>query len=267
MKKFFLILSFFLFPSLAFGAIAYPDSGSYPIASGIGSDSTVTLSATLSADVSKLIVDVNGRTALSGCTYNSVAMTLIDDTLSYAYSYRFVYYLDNPSVGSAYDIICTFSSPSDYRGLSYIGVSGTDAGIDSVATPHFATDGSMISTDITTTLENSDIIETVYTNNSALTLLYGTDQNQLIGIPADGVWTSIDQRSVTTADLYTVTVEPASGTPNQDTIVFSIPISTYVPPEPPAPFTTAEYQVALLVCIFACLLIDLVRRVIARSNN
>ncbi len=208
-------------------AITYPDTGFLSIAAGSGADTTATLSATLTAGVSKLVVSAIGRDVISGVTYNGVAMTLVQaSTLQYTYNYHSVYYLDSPLTGSAANIVVTYAGSNAFRGIAYVSVAGTDSGIGASITPvNGKTDGSQISTGITTIAANSDIIESSYANNDTVTNTFGTDQTLLIGVPASSTWASIDKRSVTTAGAYTVTIDPDMVI-NQDVIVFEIKIAT-----------------------------------------
>ena len=198
-----------------------------------GSSSTLTWSHTCNSLDTKLIVVVGGRASISGVTYNGVAMTLISSQFN-TYQYNAVYYLDNPSVGSAYNIVATYIIPNKYRqGLS-VGLSGATNGIGAIGTSptnFVVTLPKTITSSITTTVDNSTIFAVPGCNDYwGTNITFGSGQTTTTKntAPNWGFW--FQNKSTTTAGSYSTTVTNA-GAPNNITL-FSfelIPVPSYNP--------------------------------------
>lgn len=200
-----------------------------------GSSSTLTWSHTCNALDTKLIVVAGGRAAVSGITYNGVAMTKISDQTTGSYQYNSYYYLDNPPTGSAYNIVATYSSSNTYRtGLS-VGLSGATAGIGasgSLDSKFTAVSGQSITTNITTTTNNSDIFIFDGCNDYNFTYItFSSGETEIIRNTAPNWGYSLRYKSTTTAGSNSRTMSVTGGGGNNITI-FSVELllaSTFNP--------------------------------------
>ena len=120
------------------------------------SSTTLTWAHTCNASDTKLVVVAGGRQTISGITYNGVAMTVIATETS-GYEKNALYYLDSPATGSAYNIVVTYSSSSDFRTGLAIGLSGAMAGVgNSTTQANYSATTSTLT--LTTGTANSDVL-------------------------------------------------------------------------------------------------------------
>jgi hypothetical protein len=226
MKKLltFVIALSLLVPFGANAAIAVTATGFTTIAAEVGASASVSIaSVNLPVGTTKLLFFPTGRATITGCTFNGVAGTLaLAGPLQYTYNYQSAYYLDSPTTGSAVTMTCNFSGANILRGLTYIALSGTGTGIGNTVTPAAGTtDGSQITSNITTTAANSWIIESAYSNNDTVNYTRGSGQVPQVTVPGSSTWISTDTKVATTSGSNTVTIDPDMII-NNDVLVFEV---------------------------------------------
>lgn len=217
-------LSILIVPSSAFAAIAVTAMGFTTIATETGSSASVSIaSVNLPAGTTKLLMFPIGRATISSCTFNGVSGTLIlAGPQQYGYNYQAAYYLDSPTTGSAVTMTCNFSGANSFRGLTYIALSGTATGIGNTVTPAAGTtDGSQITSNITTGAANSWIIESAYSNNDTVNFARGSGQVPRVTVPGSSSWLSTDTKVATTSGSNSVTIDPDMNI-NNDVLVFEV---------------------------------------------
>jgi len=122
-------------------AVALVNTGITGKSAGLGT--TVTLSTTLTAGANLLVIftyNYNGANACTGVTYNSVAMTehvsKIHDNFGGIARVK-MWYLANPSTGSAYNIVATWAGAGSYdkhiAGASFSGYGSIGTGYSNSA--------------------------------------------------------------------------------------------------------------------------------------
>lgn len=158
---------------------------------------TPTLSYTVDATADALIVAVNITDsgvdiAISGITYNGVAMTSAIAAASYSGSstatYVSIWYLLNPAVGSAHDIVATISSGAPSNSwIEAISAKGINA-VDSTASDSDAaadTTGVGVLTDSST--GKSLIVGSTTINSADTTIIWTSDGPTMNEIMADTI--------------------------------------------------------------------------------
>lgn len=182
----------------------------------VASSTTLTWSHTCNVIDKKLIVSAGGRAAISGITYNGVAMTKISDHSSGNYQYNSYYYLDNPSTGSAYNIVVTYSSGATYREGLAVGLSGASTGIGAIGTNDTNFNVSVpktVTSSITTTTNNSHILTIPSANDYFGTYLtFGASQTEILRntAPNWGFFIQYKVKATAGADTTTMTNSTAS---------------------------------------------------------
>lgn len=186
---------------------------------------TPTLSYTVDAAANALIVVVNitdsdVAIAISGITYNGVAMTSAIAAASYAGSstadYASIWYLLNPAVGSAHDIVVTISSGAPGNSwIEAISAKGITA-LDSTASDADAaadTTGVGVLTDSSS--GKSLIVGATTLNTADTTILWTSDGPAMTEIMADtisvfGVSTAYGEQVTAATTTVTATHTSAS---------------------------------------------------------
>ena len=118
------------------GGVALVDSGAGYIETN--SQTTVTLSATVTAGANLLVVFTTGtvdsaNTHPTGVTYNGVAMTNLSaananaDWYGSTYPTSDIWYLLSPATGAAHNIVATWAASKDSHALAWSSFSGANA--------------------------------------------------------------------------------------------------------------------------------------------
>lgn len=188
-------------------AIAY-NSTSYSNDTTGSAATTLTVAHTCNAADTKLVVAGSGAQTVTGITYDGVAMTLIAVEES-GYQKIALYYLDNPTTGSAKNIIISYSSSSISRLAAACGLSGAFLGASGIGTPvvtplgSYGT-GTTQTTNITTTNKTSDIFCCHWANTYDARVTQGAGQVSIVKNTADSGAFNLMYKATTTPGAYSV---------------------------------------------------------------
>jgi len=172
----------------------------------LNSRTSWTVAHTVDSGTTLLVVASQEGGAISGITYNGVAMTLFV-TAAVQSNKRSIYYLKNPAIG-ANNIIVTMNSTSDH-GITAWNFSGNDTTTPMEGASAPGLDGD--STTITTTVNGEYIVCCMATNNTGSTWTYSTGTKRLDSASTNLKFASGEQVA-TTAGSQTVTWSKSSGT-------------------------------------------------------